>query len=68
MSQSQTGKGNGLVKQTCTNSIKCISSVAKSSKNSIKFSSNPKEHLGLNPRLRSICQSLTDEQLTLLLI
>ena len=59
MSQSWTGEGNRLVKQTCTNSVKCISSIAESSKDSIEFSSNSKEHLGLNPRLRSICQSLT---------
>ena len=42
-----------------TNSIKCISSVAKSSENSIEFFSNPEEYLGLNSKLRSICQSLT---------
>ena len=36
-----------------TNSIDCIHSIAKSIENSIKFSSNPKELPGLNPRLGS---------------
>jgi len=31
----------------------CIYSIVKSSKNFIKFSSNPKEQSGLNPRLGS---------------
>jgi len=44
-----------------TNRIDCIYSVAKSIENFIEFFSNPEELPGLNHRLGSICQSLTEE-------